>query len=144
MRTDDLMRVQQIEQASQTHPWTASQFADSLQRHRCTVMTDLAGRVVGFCILQPVLDEASLLLMAIDPACRQRGLGRQLLEQSLTALGEGYQMIFLEVRASNLAARRLYESTGFNVMDTRRNYYPVVGGGHEDALLMAQMRLSLP
>jgi ribosomal-protein-alanine N-acetyltransferase len=43
---------------------------------------------------------------------------------------------FLEVRASNLAAYRLYERYGFNEIGRRRDYYPAPGG-REDALVMA-------
>ncbi|MCG9958445.1 ribosomal-protein-alanine N-acetyltransferase, partial [Pseudomonas aeruginosa] len=43
---------------------------------------------------------------------------------------------FLEVRASNQAAYRLYERYGFNEIGRRRDYYPAVGG-REDALVMA-------
>ena len=47
----------------------------------------------------------------------------------------GAQFFFLEVRASNQAAIRLYEQQGFNEMGRRRNYYPAVNG-REDAILM--------
>ncbi|MCY1556754.1 Ribosomal-protein-alanine acetyltransferase [compost metagenome] len=43
---------------------------------------------------------------------------------------------FLEVRASNQSAYRLYERYGFNEIGRRRDYYPAVGG-REDALVMA-------
>ena len=43
---------------------------------------------------------------------------------------------FLEVRASNQSAYRLYERYGFNEVGRRRDYYPAAGG-REDALVMA-------
>ena len=49
----------------------------------------------------------------------------------------GGQECFLEVRASNHSAYRLYERYGFNEIGRRRNYYPAAGGGSEDALVMA-------
>jgi ribosomal-protein-alanine N-acetyltransferase len=45
--------------------------------------------------------------------------------------------VFLEVRPSNAAARRLYADNGFNEVGLRRNYYPA-SKGREDALIMAR------
>ena len=50
----------------------------------------------------------------------------------------GAVQMFLEVRPSNTAAVRLYESFGFNEMAIRRGYYPA-RGGREDAILMGMM-----
>jgi ribosomal-protein-alanine N-acetyltransferase len=43
--------------------------------------------------------------------------------------------VFLEVRASNAAAIRLYEGNGFDTVGRRVNYYPAADG-REDALVM--------
>ena len=103
-----------------------------------------AEKVVGFCILQPVLDEANLLLMAIDPKYQGQGRGLALLEESIELLGESCVMIFLEVRASNMPAISLYEKVGFHQMGVRKNYYPadraLFASGKEDAVLMALTR----
>ena len=136
----DLPHVAAIEAQVQTYPWTQAQFADSVAQHHCQVLVDSQQQVQGFCILQPVLDEANLLLMAIAPQHHGKRLGQLLLENAVEQLGERCRMVFLEVRASNSAAQRLYERCGFNVLDTRRNYYPVQGGGREDAVLMALTR----
>lgn len=139
MQIEDVKMVSQIERQVQFHPWTERQFIESLQSgSRCTVL-ECDGQVVGFCILQPVLDEANLLLMAIDPQQQGRGLGARLLQQSLDALGDGCVMVFLEVRSSNVAALALYEKLGFNRMGLRKNYYPTATS-REDAVLMALTR----
>ena len=65
---------------------------------------------------------------------RRRGLGRQLLWASLTALGD-VDAVELEVRSSNVAARALYESLGFSETGVRLNYY-ATPDGREDAILM--------
>ena len=139
MQMEDVKMVSQIERQVQFHPWTERQFIESLQSgSRCTVL-ECDGQVVGFCILQPVLDEANLLLMAIDPQQQGRGLGARLLQQSLDALGDGCVMVFLEVRSSNVAALALYEKLGFHRMGLRKNYYPTATS-REDAVLMALTR----
>jgi ribosomal-protein-alanine N-acetyltransferase len=47
--------------------------------------------------------------------------------------------LLLEVRPSNVRARRLYEGTGFEVIGVRRGYYPDHGGRREDALVMRRL-----
>ena len=135
MTLADVPAAHAIEQQVQTHPWSQALFIGSVQSHYCTVL-EVDKQVVGFCILQKVLDEANLLLMAIDPNFQQRGLGLQLLEQSIDGLGSQCNMVFLEVRQSNTAAIKLYEKIGFAQMDLRKNYYPTAQG-KEHAVLMA-------
>ncbi|RZA09469.1 MAG: ribosomal-protein-alanine N-acetyltransferase [Moraxellaceae bacterium] len=136
MTLADVPAVHAIEQQVQTHPWSQALFVGSVEAgHYCTVL-EVYNQVVGFCILQKVLDEANLLLMAIDPAVQKRGLGFQLLEQAIDGLGSQCNMVFLEVRQSNTAAIKLYEKIGFAQMDLRKNYYPTAQG-KEHAVLMA-------
>ena len=137
MVSHDLAAVVAIEQRVQTHPWSHLQFVQSLQQHQCTVI-DIEHQVVGFCIMQPVLDEANLLLMAIDPKWQGRGLGSHLLEAALERL-VGCEQVFLEVRESNHAAIKLYEKLGFHQIAQRRGYYPRLEGGSEDAIIMVKM-----
>ncbi len=144
MLESDVPQVAAIERQVEYHPWSERQFQESLAAgQRCTVMLD-AEKVVGFCILQPVLDEANLLLMAIDPKYQGQGRGLALLEESIELLGESCVMIFLEVRASNMPAISLYEKVGFHQMGVRKNYYPadraLFASGKEDAVLMALTR----
>ncbi len=98
-------------------------------------MIELNNKVVGFCILQPVLDEANLLLMAVDPKMQGQGLGYELLSASIDQLKNEPVQIFLEVRESNKAAIGLYEKTGFHQIDLRRNYYPTQESGRENAVI---------
>jgi [ribosomal protein S18]-alanine N-acetyltransferase len=137
MRDSDLESVATIERLVQTHPWNKQQFQESLASYQCTVY-EQANQVVGFCILQPVLDEANLLLMAIHPSQQGKGLGYKLLDQSIQQLKNNPIQIFLEVRESNTAAIRLYEKTGFHQIDVRKNYYPNPDGSREHAVIMVK------
>lgn len=144
MRQNDIAQVAVIERQVEYQPWNETQFLECIQAgYRCTVMTDCE-KVIGFCVLQPVLDEANLLLMAIDPLYQRQGLGLSLLEHAIRLLGERCVMIFLEVRQSNNAAILLYEKLGFHQMGIRKNYYPADRAlfpvGKEDAVLMALTR----
>ncbi|RGD88025.1 MULTISPECIES: ribosomal protein S18-alanine N-acetyltransferase [unclassified Acinetobacter] len=137
MHTADLDQVVQIERLVQTHPWSLQQFQESIQSYQSTVI-EQAGQVVGFCILQPVLDEANLLLMAIHPSQQGKGLGYQLLDASLAQLKNNPLQVFLEVRESNQAAIALYEKSGFHQIDLRKNYYPKPDGTREHAIIMVK------
>lgn len=137
MQPSDLSAVVAIENQVQTHPWTLKQFEESLQSYQCTVI-EQDQRIVGFCILQPVLDEANLLLMAIDPKFQGQGLGYRLLDASIEQLNNQPVQIFLEVRESNHAAIGLYEKAGFHQIDLRKNYYPNPDGSREHAIIMVK------
>lgn len=137
MQESDLDSVVAIERLVQTHPWSKQQFQESLASYQCTVY-EQANQVVGFCILQPVLDEANLLLMAIHPNQQGKGLGYILLDHSIQQLKNHPIQIFLEVRESNTAAIGLYEKIGFHQIDLRKNYYPNVDGSKEHAVIMVK------
>lgn len=137
MQAADVEAVAKIERSVQSHPWTLKQFQDAVTAYQSTVI-EVQGQVAGFCILQPVLDEANLLLMAIDPAQQGQGLGYQLLEASVTMLKNNPVQIFLEVRESNQAAIKLYEKSGFHQIDLRKNYYPNANGSREHAIIMVK------
>ncbi|WP_180040285.1 ribosomal protein S18-alanine N-acetyltransferase [Acinetobacter sp. YH12100] len=137
MQAADVAAVAKIEKSVQSHPWTLKQFEDAVTAYQSTVI-EQQGQVLGFCILQPVLDEANLLLMAIDPAQQGQGLGYQLLDASVAMLKNNPVQIFLEVRETNIAAIKLYEKSGFHQIDLRKNYYPGSNGMREHAIIMVK------
>ena len=137
MQSADISTVSQIERLVQSHPWTSKQFEESVSAYQSTVI-EVAGIVVGFCILQIVLDEANLLLMAIHPDQQGKGLGFKLLDHSIQMLKNDPVQIFLEVRESNHAAIALYEKADFHQIDVRKNYYPLDNGGRENAVIMVR------
>ena len=137
MQLADVDAVWEIEKQVQSHPWTRSQFEDAVESYQSTVI-EHHQKVVGFCLMQPVLDEANLLLMAIDPQVQGKGLGSQILADAIERLGDQCVQIFLEVRESNQPAIALYEKLDFHQIDVRKNYYPKVQGGKENAIIMVR------
>lgn len=138
MTTTDLPAVCAIEKQVQYAPWTDKLFADGLDRHLCLV-AEQGGQIVGFAVVQFVLDEASLLNIAVDPQLQKQGIGRILLDEVIhRAMVKQATTVFLEVRASNRRAITLYQMAGFNEMGLRKNYYPS-NNGKEDAVMMALM-----
>ncbi|KAF0804102.1 ribosomal-protein-alanine N-acetyltransferase [Alcanivorax xiamenensis] len=139
MTSADLDRVLVVEQACQLTPWSMTNFRSCLSSgYRCKVATR-EGEIAGFMVLSAVLDEAHLLNIAVAPAWQRRGIARWMLEQAIArAVDEDMSVMYLEVRAGNQGARKLYEQLGFEVCGRRPNYYRTTDG-HEDAVLMTLM-----
>lgn len=88
----------------------------------------------GFVLTRKAADEEELLLIAVLPEHRRRGLGEtliQLLFEQARARGTG--KIFLEMRQGNPAVH-LYEKVGFRPIGKRPNYYRLASGGRVDAI----------
>jgi ribosomal-protein-alanine N-acetyltransferase len=136
MKKDDLDRVMEIEQASFSTPWGRGSFRNLMGRRDAELwVSEFDGALVGYSVIWFVGREAELGNLAVDPLCRQRGLGRILLDWTLEHARErAVEKVFLEVRVSNLGAQNLYKSRGFAQMGVRRRYYrePV-----EDALVLS-------
>ncbi|MBB1198908.1 ribosomal-protein-alanine N-acetyltransferase [Enterobacteriaceae bacterium 89] len=133
----DLPRAWQIEQRAHAFPWSEQTLASNQGERYLNLQLTVDGEMAAFAITQIVLDEATLFNIAVDPAWQRRGLGRELLEQVIDEVEKrGVVTLWLEVRASNVAAIALYESLGFNEATIRRNYYPTAEG-REDAIIMA-------
>ena len=132
----DLYAVVAIEPAAFSHPWTRKMFQEGLSSYQCWVMC-ADGVQIGHGVIQLILDEAHLLNITVRPQSQGQGYGLQLLEHLMAEAGrQGGRECFLEVRASNQSAYRLYERFGFNEIGRRRDYYPAANG-REDALVMA-------
>ena len=94
--------------------------------------------MLGYGILSLGAGECHLLNICIAPIYQGRGHGTQLIDGLLDlARSHSAKMAFLEVRASNHAAYRVYTKMGFNELGVRKNYYPA-HHGREDAILLAR------
>lgn len=93
---------------------------------------------VGFVLSRQALDEEELLLLAIRPEERGRGLGTALVELYFAAAARrGVQRIFLEMRANN-PAHSLYRRCGFEAIGVRPRYYRALDGEAIDAITFAR------
>lgn len=136
MTEADLDAVLKIEYAAFSHPWTRGIFLDGLKSYEIWLMFE-GNQQVGHGVVNVIIDEAHLLNITIKPESQGRGLGLLLLDKLMKRAYElNGRECFLELRASNQSAYRLYERYGFNEVGRRRDYYPAVGG-REDALVMA-------
>ncbi|GLS04491.1 ribosomal-protein-alanine acetyltransferase [Chitiniphilus shinanonensis] len=133
----DLPALLALDAATNSHPWHPDNWCDSLASHYCLGLWD-GDALLGFAVASRVLDEAELLAIAIAPTRQRQGLGRFLLEAVQRQLAQaGAATLFLEVRAGNRPAQALYDALGGTETGIRARYYPLPGGGREDAHLYA-------
>jgi ribosomal-protein-alanine acetyltransferase len=84
------------------------------------------GEVVGYSGLRAVASaaDADIQTIAVAPKARRLGLGRALMNEMIAeATRLGAREIFLEVRADNPNAQRLYSTLGFEPLGVRPHYY---------------------
>ncbi len=136
MRPSDLPVVADMERSLYAFPWSLGNFRDSLNAgYDCWVACD-RNHVVGYAILMVALDEAHLLNIAVAAGWQNQGIGRAFLQHMLGVAREAKcEIVYLEVRPSNLAARHLYREAGFQQIAIRPSYYPAAGW-REDALFL--------
>ncbi len=142
MRREDLPAVLAIERRAFSQPWSRAFFEKELGTPfaRLTVAMEdspVRAQLVGYSCRWRVTDEVHLLNVAVHPGRRGGGIGRLLVEAVITeARSTAARTMFLEVRAGNIAARRLYRRLGFRDLGMRRGYY----GPGQDAIVM-ELRL---
>jgi len=142
MRREDLPAVLDIERRSFAQPWSRAFFEKELATPfaRLVVAVEEAvprPQVIGYTCRWRVTDEVHLLNVAVHP--ERRGLGHgQALVGAVVAEAEvaRTRVVYLEVRAGNVIARRLYRQLGFKDLGVRRGYY----GPGQDAIVM-ELRL---
>jgi len=142
MRREDLLAVLDIERRSFAQPWSRAFFEKELATPfaRLVVAVEEAvprPQVIGYTCRWRVTDEVHLLNVAVHPERRGLGHGRALVG-AVVAEAEvaRTRVVYLEVRAGNVIARRLYRQLGFKDLGVRRGYY----GPGQDAIVM-ELRL---
>jgi ribosomal-protein-alanine N-acetyltransferase len=139
----DVDEIVRIEEACFSTPWTrkmleaelvGNQFSSFLVAKQAADHASVGIRLAGYVCFWVVFEELRIMNVAVTPPARRQGIARRLIDRALE-IGREKSAVkgLLEVRASNLAARRLYGALGFREASVRTNYYthPI-----EDAILM--------
>jgi len=147
---DDIDRIMAVMKAAfdpaYGEAWTRRQVEDALLVGNCHYLLigpgggdPLPGETAaGFALSRHGFQEEELLLFAVDPAWRRRGLGARMLERLATAASaRGAERLLLEMRRGN-PAETLYRSFGFEQIGTRPNYYRAPDGDRIDAVTFAR------
>ncbi len=134
---EDVPVLARIEEASFDSPWSANEIAKDVASEDDSIyvaVIESDGENAGYGEMRMVAGEAQIYNVVIDPACRGRGLGEELMRHLADKAEElGCSLITLEVRSGNEAATGLYRKIGFREVGRRKAYYQE---GNEDAVLM--------
>ena len=143
MRSSDLDLVVQNETLAYEHPWSKRIFIDCLRAgYQCWVLANKQ-QIVAHGVMSVAIGECHLLTLCVDPEYQRLGYGRKIFSLLLDRANKlEAEVCFLEVRASNEGALKLYSSMGFTQIGERKNYYPGTDG-REDAIIMSR-NLPLP
>ena len=116
-------------------PWGERAITDLISTEGAMCYTAKDGdKVIAYVLGRVIAPEGEIYRIATLPAYRKRGIAYRLLDYAYkTEKGHGLEVLFLEVRTQNVAARALYRAYGFDEVGVRKNYYkdPV-----DDAIIM--------
>ncbi len=133
-KANDLTQLTELERDSQQLPWSETQLSECFNPYY-EVWADNDFHCYG--VIRVVFEQAELINIAVNPLCRRSGIASRLLQHLHNrCLNLGAMQILLEVRSSNVAAQKLYEKFGYEIISTRKNYYKTVDA-QEDGLLMS-------
>ena len=143
LQSSHLEGVAEIERLCFAEPWSQQALALLLQNANLGVVAlDEQGNPIGYGGLLTVLDEGQITNIAVHPNFRGMGVGKAILEKLIfESASRGIREISLEVRQSNLPARALYQSHGFEIAGVRKGFYrhPT-----EDGLVMILPLINTP
>jgi len=135
MHKNHIPEIIEIERVSFSTPWSELSFINEIYNPNSTAYVALSDTtVVGYIWLKQIKDEGHILNLAVHPKFRRQGIAKVLVSKALeTFRANKCNFIYLEVRVSNIQARKLYEDFGFKPVGIRKNYYilPL-----EDAVIM--------
>ena len=136
MHLDDLDQICNIERLSFPTPWEIPSFVRELTENPVAryIVMESQGQIIAYAGVWLLLDEGHITNIAVHPAYRGRGWGREIVMNLLKLCAcSGIRAVTLEVRPSNAVALKLYAGLGFRVTGVRKGYYTDT---KEDALLM--------
>jgi ribosomal-protein-alanine N-acetyltransferase len=147
--TDDVDRLMAV-MATAFDPtygeaWTRRQIEDALMIGNChALLVGPSGGPIqpdedaaGFSLSRTGYEEEELLLFAVRPEYRRRGIGHAILKSFASAAkARGARRLLLEMRRGN-PADSLYRAFGFSVIGERKDYYKTQLGTRVDAITFA-------
>ena len=135
MTPEDAEAVAALEAECFAMPWSREDFWREMRNELAEYVVAVAeGQVVAYAGAWVSFDQAEVMHIAVDPKFRAQGVGTLLFGELVAAVkNRGAKSITLEVRPSNVAAIKLYESFGLRSVGRRKGYYLDNG---EDALIM--------
>ncbi|MDP4164307.1 MAG: ribosomal protein S18-alanine N-acetyltransferase [Bacillota bacterium] len=136
MEEQDIDQIVEIEHISFATPWSKEAFYNELYQNQFAlyIVLEEQEKIIGYCGVWVVVDEAHVTNVAVLPEYRGRKLGEALMIKLMeVARQRGAKTMTLEVRVSNHVAQSLYRKMGFQNGGIRKNYYT---DNQEDGLVM--------
>lgn len=135
MTRNDVEPLAELDKRCFAIPWSKQAFAEEMSNEIAVYFVAKEnGKVIGYCGFWQVADEGDVTNIAVLPEFRRRGIGGKLLNTLIEAAKElKLELITLEVRKSNTAAKNLYKKYGFKPIGERKHYY---SDNREDAVIM--------
>ncbi|SDX00817.1 [SSU ribosomal protein S18P]-alanine acetyltransferase [Marinococcus luteus] len=136
MSADDIDNVMEVEHNAFSMPWSRRAFENEMYNNQFAhyLVAEVGGRIVGYCGVWIVIDEAHVTNIAVHSRYRGRKIGQELLANLMElAYTYGARTMTLEVRETNETARNLYDKFGFVPGGVRKNYYM---DNNENAIVM--------
>lgn len=121
----DIDAIYRIEKASFSVPWSKESFLNDMGNAvaRYLVLEE-EGNILGYAGYWCIADEGQVTNVAVWPDARKRGQGERLVRaMTENAFAAGCTTMFLEVRASNIPAQKVYEKLGYTLVSVRKHYY---------------------
>ena len=133
---EDIKYIGELEAKTFTDAWTEQSVRDTfVQKQAFITVADDDGKLVGYCIIYYVMDEAEIARIAISEDVRRKGLGKGLLDYTCKCCREKQiERLMLDVRESNEGAIAFYKNYGFETDGMRKHFYDMP---KEDAVLMS-------
>lgn len=131
----DAFSASEIEKLCFSHPWSEATLTSEMKSQYSDFFGAFDGeKLAGYIGGRTIAGETEIFNVAVSPEYRRKGIGKKLIERFIEASREKEtDVIFLEVRASNLPAINLYEGAGFVFCGIRKDYYD---DPKENAILM--------
>ena len=130
-----LCQIFEIERLCFSDPWSPQSFLGEIANpNGVFLVACLGAEVLGFVLMWHIVNEGHILNIAVKPEYRRRGVADALINGlEAAAIAKEIIALTLEVRLSNISARKLYEKHGFLDGGLRKNYY---SNPTEDAIIM--------
>lgn len=143
MESLDLEQVAELEKVCFSESWSYGLLEAGVHSpYDVYYVYEQDGRILGYCNLRLLAGEGEVQRIAVLPEYRRLGLARKMMAAMVDYARENMAVsISLEVRESNLPARKLYETYGFTAEAVRRGYYH---NPSEDAVIMWKRDLQEP
>lgn len=124
LKDDQIEQICKLEKSIFNDFYSKNMIIDMLKNtnYHTIIVEDL--KIIGYVIINSVLDECEIMHIAVDENARRKGIGNQLIAKLIDhAKSEKIVKIHLEVRESNISAISLYKKHGFKIISTRKKYY---------------------